>query len=109
MSQKEQREAEKGHFQTPTIGRLKGLSDRELSVLFEASVLNAMTEIRSLNDIFGISDVNWRIKTYTQLDDAASLIEATMEELPNSRCLQVIFFRFSLLFLAHNNPLNWCL
>jgi len=40
-----------------------------------------MTEIRSLNDIFGISDVNWRIKTYTQLDDAASLIEATMEEL----------------------------
>jgi hypothetical protein len=81
MSQKEQREAEKGHFQTPTIGRLKGLSDRELSVLFEASVLNAMTEIRSLNDIFGISDVNWRIKTYTQLDDAASLIEATMEEL----------------------------
>jgi len=72
---------EKGHLQTPTIGRLKGLSDRELSVLFEASVLNAMTEIRSLNDIFGISDVNWRIKTYTQLDDAASLIEATMEEL----------------------------
>jgi hypothetical protein len=81
MSQKEQREAEKDHLQTPTIGRLKGLSDRELSVLFEASVLNAMTEIRSLNDIFGISDVNWRIKTYTQLDDAASLIEATMEEL----------------------------
>jgi len=81
MNQKEQREVEKGHLQTPTIGRLKGLSGRELSVLFEASVLDAMGEIRGLHNFFGIPN-NWRIgKTYTELDDAASLIEATMEEL----------------------------
>ena len=66
----------------PTIGRLGGLSNRELSVLFEASVLDAMGEVRALNNCFGIAeDDNWRVTTYTQLDDAASLIEATMESL----------------------------
>jgi len=40
-----------------------------------------MGEIRGLNNFFGIADDNWRVKTYTQLDDAASLIEATMESL----------------------------
>ena len=69
------------HLSIPTIGRLKGLSDRELSILFEASVLDAMGEIKGLNNFFGIADENWRVKTYTQLDDAASLIEATMESL----------------------------
>ena len=72
---------ERTHLPIPTIGRLKGLSNRELSVLFEASVLDAMGEIRGLNHFFGITDDNWRVKTYTQLDDAASLIEATMESL----------------------------
>ena len=81
MSQKEQREVGKNHLLIPTIGRLKVLSNRELSVLFEASVLDAMVEIRGLNHFFGIADDNWRVKTYTQLDDAASLIEATMESL----------------------------
>ena len=65
----------------PTIGRLGGLSNRELSVLFEASVLDAMGEVRALNNCFGIADSNYLIETYTQLDDAASLIEATMESL----------------------------
>ena len=65
----------------PTIWRLKGLSDRELSLLFEASVLDAMGEIKGLNNFFGIADENWRVKTYTQLDDGASLIEATIESL----------------------------
>ena len=72
---------ERNHLPIPTIGRLKVLSNRELSVLFEASVLDAMGEIRGLNHFFGIADDNWRVKTYTQLDDAASLIEATMESL----------------------------
>ena len=81
MNQKEQREAERNHLPIPTIGRLKGLSDRELSLLFEASVLDAMGEIKGLNNFFGIADENWRVKTYTQLDDGASLIEATMESL----------------------------
>ena len=81
MSQKEQREVERNHLLIPTIGRLKVLSNRELSVLFEASVLDAMGEIRGLNHFFGIADDNWRVKTYTQLDDAASLIEATIESL----------------------------
>ena len=86
MSQKEQREVERNHLPIPTIGRLKVLSNRELSVLFEASVLDAMGEIRGLNHFFGIADDNrhygnWRVKTYTQLDDAASLIEATIESL----------------------------
>ena len=81
MSQKEQREVERNHLLIQTIGRLKVLSNRELSVLFEASVLDAMGEIRGLNHFFGIADANWRVKTYTQLDDAASLIEATMESL----------------------------
>ena len=65
----------------PTIGRLGGLSNRELSLLFEASVLDAMGEIKGLNNFFGIADENWRVKTYTQLDDGASLIEATIESL----------------------------
>ena len=69
------------HLSIPTIGRLKGLSDRELSLLFEASVLDAMGEIKGLNNFFGIADENWRVKTYTQLDDGASLIEATIESL----------------------------
>ena len=81
MNQKEQREAERNHLPIPTIGRLKGLSDRELSLLFEASVLDAMGEIKGLNNFFGIADENWRVKTYTQLDDGASLIEATIESL----------------------------
>ena len=81
MSQKEQREVGKNHLLIPTIGRLKVLSNRELSVLFDASVLDAMAEIRGLNNCFGIADNNWRVKTYTQLDDAASLIEAVTEEL----------------------------
>ena len=68
-------------MQTPTIGRLEGLSNRELSVLFEASVLDAMGEIRGLNNFFGIADSNWRVKTYTQLDDGDYLIEATIEGL----------------------------
>ena len=81
MNQKEQREVERNHLPIPTIGRLKGLSDRELSILFEASVLDAMGEIKGLNNFFGIADENWRVKTYTQLDDGASLIEATIESL----------------------------
>ena len=81
MNQKEQREVERNHLPIPTIGRLGGLSDRELSILFEASVLDAMGEIKGLNNFFGIADENWRVKTYTQLDDGASLIEATMESL----------------------------
>ena len=81
MNQKEQREVERNHLPIPTIGRLKGLSNRELSVLFEASVLDAIGEIRGLNHFFGIADSNYRITTYTQLDDAASLIEATIEGL----------------------------
>ena len=77
---------ERNHLPIPTIGRLKGLSNRELSGLFEASVLDAMGEIRDLNRFFGIKEYfktssNERINTYTQLDDAASLIEATMESL----------------------------
>lgn len=72
---------ERNHLLIPTIGRLKVLSNRELSVLFDASVLDAMGEIRGLNNCFGIAEDNWRVKTYTQLDDAASLIEATMESL----------------------------
>ena len=72
---------ERNHLPIPTIGRLKGLSDRELSILFEASVLDAMGEIKGLNNFFGIADENWRVKTYTQLDDGASLIEATIESL----------------------------
>jgi len=72
---------ERNHLSIPTIGRLKGLSDRELSILFEASVLDAMGEIKGLNNFFGIADENWRVKTYTQLDDGASLIEATIESL----------------------------
>ena len=72
---------ERNHLLIPTIGRLKVLSNRELSVLFDASVLDAMAEIRGLNNCFGIAEDNWRVKTYTQLDDAASLIEATMESL----------------------------
>ena len=72
---------ERNHLPIPTIGRLKGLSDRELSLLFEASVLDAMGEIKGLNNFFGIADENWRVKTYTQLDDGASLIEATIESL----------------------------
>ena len=81
MNQKEQREVERNHLSIPTIGRLKGLSDRELSLLFEASVLDAMGEIKGLNNFFGVADENWRVKTYTQLDDGASLIEATIESL----------------------------
>ena len=81
MNQKEQREVERNHLLIPTIGRLKGLSDRELSILFEASVLDAMGEIKGLNNFFGIADENWRVKTYTQLDDGASLIEVTIESL----------------------------
>ena len=81
MNQKEQREVERNHLPILTIGRLKGLSNREISILFDASVLDAMGEIRSLNHFFGIADDNWRVKTYTQLDDAASLIEATIESL----------------------------
>ena len=81
MNQKEQREVERNHLPIPTIGRLKGLSNREISILFDASVLDAMGEIRGLHNCFGIPN-NWRIgKTYTELDDAASLIEATMESL----------------------------
>ena len=72
---------ERNHLPIPTIGRLKGLSDRELSLLFEVSVLDAMGEIKGLNNFFGIADENWRVKTYTQLDDGASLIEATIESL----------------------------
>ena len=72
---------ERNHLLIPTIGRLKVLSNRELSVLFDASVLDAMGEIRGLNNCFGIAEDNWRVKTYTPLDDAASLIEATMESL----------------------------
>ena len=72
---------ERNHLLIPTIGRLKVLSNRELSVLFDASVLDAMGEIRGLNNCFGIAEDNWRVTTYTQLDDAASLIEATMESL----------------------------
>ena len=72
---------ERNRLLIPTIGRLKVLSNRELSVLFDASVLDAMGEIRGLNNCFGIAEDNWRVKTYTQLDDAASLIEATMESL----------------------------
>ena len=72
---------ERNHLPILTIGRLKGLSDRELSILFEASVLDAMGEIKGLNNFFGIADENWRVKTYTQLDDGASLIEATIESL----------------------------
>jgi len=72
---------ERNHLLIPTIGRLKVLSNRELSVLFDASVLDAMGEIRGLNNCFGIAEDNWRVKTYTQLDDAASLIEATIESL----------------------------
>ena len=88
MSQKEQREVERNHLLIPTIGRLKVLSNRELSVLFEASVLDAKGEIQGLNSCFGIGVAletgeqhPRRITTYTQLDDAASLIEATMESL----------------------------
>ena len=72
---------ERNHLPIPTIGRLNTLSNRELSVLFEASVLDAIGEIRGLTNFFGVVDTNWRIKTYTQLDDAASLIEATIEGL----------------------------
>lgn len=69
------------HLSIPTIGRLKGLSDRQLKVLLEASVLDVMGEIRGLRDFFGTQN-NWRIrKTYTELDDAASFIEATMESM----------------------------
>jgi hypothetical protein len=57
------------------------VSDKQLNALLETSVLDAMAEIRGLNNFFGIPN-NWRIgKTYTELDDAASLIEATMESL----------------------------
>ena len=72
---------ERNHLPIPTIGRLGGLSNREISILFDASVLDAMGEIRGLNNCFGIADSNYRIETYTQLDDAASLIEATIESL----------------------------
>jgi len=63
----------RNHLLIPTIGRLKVLSNREISVLFDASVLDAMGEIRGLNHFFGIADDN---RHY-----AASLIEATMESL----------------------------
>ena len=57
------------------------MSDKQLNALLETSVLDAMAEIRELHNCFGIPN-NWRIgKTYTELDDAASLIEATIESL----------------------------
>ena len=72
---------ERNHLPIPTIGRLKGVSDKQLNALLETSVLDAMAEIRGLRDFFGIPN-NWRIrKTYTELDDAASFIEATMESM----------------------------
>ena len=81
MSQKEQREVERNHLLIPTIGRLKGLSDRQLKILLEASVLDVMREICGLRDFFGTRN-NWRIrKTYTELDDSASFIEATVESM----------------------------
>ena len=88
MNQKEQREVERNHLPIPTIGRLKGLSDRELKILLEASVLDAKGEIQGLNSCFSLrvpletgEQHPKRITTYTQLDDAASLIEATIESL----------------------------
>ena len=72
---------ERDRLWIPTIGRLKGVSDKQLNALLETSVLDAMAEIRGLRDFFGIPN-NWRIrKTYTELDDAASFIEATMESM----------------------------
>ena len=93
MSQKEQREVERNHLLIPTIGRLKVLSNRELSVLFDRSVTDAVNEVADLARVFGYPDaipsdieatrqgVRDRIETYTQLDDAACLIEAVTEEL----------------------------
>ena len=81
MNLREPEGMERDRLWIPTIGRLKGVSDKQLNALLETSVLDAMAEIRGLNNFFGIPN-NWRIgKTYTELDDAASLIEATMESL----------------------------
>ena len=83
----------RNHLLIPTIGRLKVLSNRELSVLFDRSVTDAVNEVADLARVFGYPDaipsdiettrqgVRDRIESYTQLDDAASLIEATMESL----------------------------
>ena len=83
----------KNHLLIPTIGRLKVLSNRELSVLFDRSLTDAVNEVADLARVFGYPDaipsdiettrqgVRDRIESYTQLDDAASLIEATMESL----------------------------
>jgi hypothetical protein len=81
MNRKEPEGMDASHLLIPTIGRLKGVSDKQLNALLETSVLDAMAEIRGLRDFFGIPN-NWRIrKTYTELDDAASFIEATVESM----------------------------
>ena len=84
MSQKEQREAEKDHLQTPTIGQFFHLDDKALNTLLRSYVYRATSEVEELHSMFDptSSRINgYKITNYTQLDDAASLIEATMEEL----------------------------
>ena len=81
MSQKEQREVEKGHLQTPTIGRYFHLDDKALRALFNSYVYRARLEVEDLDSMFNPKATGHTIDTYTQLDDAASLIEITIEEL----------------------------
>ena len=93
MNLREQREVERNHLHRRTIGQLKGLSDKGIGFLFDRSVTDAVNEVADLARVFGYPDaipsdieatrqgVRDRIETYTQLEDAACLIEAVTEEL----------------------------
>ena len=84
MSQKEQREVERNHLQTPTIGQFGRLNDKALHTLLRSYVYRATLEVEELHSTFdpkSSSKNGYKITNYAQLSDAASLIEATMEEL----------------------------
>ena len=76
MNQKEQREVEKGHLQTPTIGQFGHLDDKKLKALFDSYLYRAKMEVYELMNLFDNG-----IDTYEDLDDASSLIDSITEEL----------------------------
>ena len=84
MNLREPEGMERDRLLIPTIGQFGHLDDKALHALLRSYVYRATLEVEELHSMFdpkSSSKNGYKITNYTQLSDAASLIEATMEEL----------------------------
>ena len=78
MNLREPEGMERDRLWIPTIG-LSGADDETLHALSDSCVYRAKLEVNDLNSMFDPTESGHIIDSYTKLEDAASLLESTVE------------------------------